>query len=46
MYFHLDVPGTEYRIATISGNPEACAKAQRMVEDIVAEVCTLQISYL
>ena len=35
----LDVPGTEYRVATIAGPPEACQRAKKMVEDIVAEVC-------
>ena len=34
----VDVPGSEYRVATISGNPEACSRAQHMVMDIVAEV--------
>ena len=29
---------TDFRIATVSGNPEACRRAQKMVEDIVAEV--------
>ena len=34
----LDMPGTEFRIATISGNPDACAQARRMVMDIIDEV--------
>ena len=38
MYICTDVPGTDHRIATISGNPDACARAQRMVEEIVDEV--------
>lgn len=33
-----DIPGTEYRAATISGPPDACQRAKKMVEDIVAEV--------
>eukprot|EP00731_Ephydatia_muelleri_P024181 Em0016g452a len=32
-----DIPGTEYRAATISGPPDACQRAKKMVEDIVAE---------
>ncbi len=35
---NVDVPGSEYRVATISGNPDACSRAQNMVMDIVAEV--------
>ena len=34
----VDVPGTEFRVATIAGPPEACQRAKKMVEDIVAEV--------
>lgn len=34
----LDLPGTESRIATISGSPEACSRAHKMVMDIIAEV--------
>lgn len=37
MYF-ADIPGSETRVATLSGNPEACARAHKMVMDIVAEV--------
>ena len=33
-----DIPGTEFRAATISGPPDACQRAKKMVEDIVAEV--------
>lgn len=33
-----EVPGMEVRIATISGNPEACSRAHSMVMDIVHEV--------
>ena len=35
---HADAPGTDIRVATISGNPEACSRAHKMVMDIVAEV--------
>ena len=30
--------GADFRIATITGHPDACHRAQKMVEDIVAEV--------
>ena len=33
-----DIQGIDYRIATISGPPECCARARKMVQDIVAEV--------
>lgn len=33
-----DVPGTDYRIATISGSPDGCQRAKKWVEDLVAEV--------
>ena len=33
-----DVPGTDYRIATISGTPDGCQRAKKWVEDLVAEV--------
>lgn len=38
----LDMPGTDFRIATISGNPDACAQAKRMVMDIIDEVGMLK----
>ena len=40
--FHIssDIPGIEYRLATISGPPDACLRAKAMVEDIVGEVST------
>eukprot|EP00731_Ephydatia_muelleri_P024155 Em0016g426a len=37
LQFQNDIPGTEYRAATISGPPDACQRAKKMVEDIVAE---------
>ena len=33
-----DIPGTEFRLTTISGPPENCMRAKEMVEAIVAEV--------
>ena len=33
-----DVPGTEYRIATISGSPDGCERAKKWVEDLINEV--------
>ena len=43
----LDIPGIDYRMATISGPPECCSRARKMVQDIVAEVhvCTLYNYY-
>ena len=37
-HLHADVPGLDYRMATISGPPECCSRARKMVQDIVAEV--------
>jgi far upstream element-binding protein len=39
LQFQNDIPGTDYRIATIAGPGEACVRAKKMVEDIVAERC-------
>lgn len=39
-----DIPGTDFRIATIAGSPDACMRAKTMVEDIVAEVSPLNFS--
>ena len=39
-----DVPGTDYRIATISGTPEGCQRARKWVDDLVAEVREVPIS--
>ena len=33
-----DIHGVDYRIATIAGPPDCCARARKMVQDIVAEV--------
>ncbi len=41
LYVPADIPGTEYRLATISGSQEGCQRAKRMVEEIVAEVMLL-----
>ena len=44
-----DIPGTDFRLATISGPPPNCARAKEMVEAIVAEVITVKrciINYL
>ena len=38
LVFVPDIPGTDYRIATIAGPGEACVRAKKMVEEIVAEV--------
>ena len=38
IFFLTELPGSDIRIATISGNPEACAQARRMVLDIINEV--------
>lgn len=43
--YYTDI-GTDYRIATISGNPDACSRAHRMVMDIIAEVTTTYICHL
>jgi far upstream element-binding protein len=37
LQFQNDVPGTDYRIATISGTPEGCQRARKWVDDLVAE---------
>lgn len=37
LQFQNDVPGVDYRLATISGPPECCSRARKMVQDIVAE---------
>ena len=37
LYF-ADIPGTGYRIATITGPSDACMRAKKMVEETVAEV--------
>lgn len=41
----VDIPGTDYRVATIAGPPESCHRAKKMVEDIVAEVSTYSKIY-
>lgn len=41
----VDIPGTDYRVATIAGPPESCHRAKKMVEDIVAEVSAYSKSY-
>lgn len=40
-----DIPGVDYRMATISGPPECCSRARKMVQDIVAEVHVLTFFY-
>ena len=37
-FWSTDIPGSDYRIATISGSPEGCQRAKKMVDDLVAEV--------
>jgi far upstream element-binding protein len=37
LQFQNDVPGTDYRIATISGSPDGCQRAKKWVDDLVAE---------
>ena len=44
--FAEDVPGTDYRIATISGTPDACQRAKKWVDDLIAEVPTLSPSLM
>ena len=41
VFLPVDVPGTEFRTATISGNPDACGQAHRMVMDIINEVLNI-----
>ena len=36
-----DVPGTDCRIATISGTHEGCQRAKKWVDDLIAEVSTI-----
>ena len=43
--FPADIPGTDFRLATISGPPSNCARAKEMVEAIVAEVITEEMRY-
>jgi far upstream element-binding protein len=43
LQFQNDVPGTDYRIATISGTPEGCQRARKWVDDLVAEVSEVPV---
>ena len=42
------MPGTEFRIATISGSPmgDSCERAKKMIEEIVGEVRTKDLNVI
>lgn len=46
LQFQNDIPGTEFRIATISGPPmgDCCERARKMIEEIVGEVRTKDLN--
>ena len=41
LHHFADVPGTDCRIATISGTHEGCQRAKKWVDDLIAEVSTI-----